>query len=190
MTPIALEELVDAEIVAQHGPFVMLPTSVAVTDDASYDQWADAFQWCQKVEKGSAFWVGDLLAYGDKFGEEATQVLEATEYAEKTLSNAKYTCKAIPPERRNANVPYAHHHEIAALPTEAEQDAWLKKCEAENLSRDQLRVQLKAHKAQTTGVTVELWVNVRCTDVADQTEFADQMSKAGRSFVLKAKEIG
>lgn len=176
------------EVVAQHGPFLLLPMGLSVVGTPTFTQWEEACHWVQQVEKASPFWIGDLLAYGDKFGEMASQVLEATEYAEKTCANAKYTCNAIPPERRRPNVPYAHHHEIAPLPP-AEQDEWLKKCEDEQLTREQLRVQLKAHKAKTTGAVVELWVMVLCADIEDQTDLADRMKKEGRSVMLRAKEV-
>lgn len=175
-------------LVAVHGPFQLLATEAVATGQPTYEQWQAAFEWVQKVEKASPFWVGDLLAYGDLFGEDASQVLEATEYAAKTCANAKYTCLAIPPERRNPNVSYAHHHEISPLPP-ADQVVWLKKCEDEHLSREQLRIQLKAHKAQAVGQTVELWVMVRCQDIEDQTELADRMKLEGRAVVLKAKEL-
>lgn len=176
------------DVVAEHGPFQLMPTCAIVTGTPTFAEWEAACVWVQKVEKASPFWVGDLLAYGDIFGHEAAQVLEATEYAEKTCSNAKYTCVAIPPARRHPNVPYAHHHEIAPLPP-AEQDVWLQKCEDEHLTREQLRIQLKAHKATIAGAEVELWVLVRCADIEDQTDLADRMKKEGRSVMLKAKEL-
>lgn len=175
-------------IVATHGPFQLTTTGAFPTGEPTYAEWRAAVEWCQKVEKASQFWVGDLLAYGDKYGEIASQVLEATDYAMQTCANAKYTCNAIPPERRRASVPFSHHHEIAALPTVEEQDFWLNKCEVEDLTRDQLRVQIKAAKSAEAGHAVELWLLVKCADIDDQQKLADRMKLEGRSVKLQSKE--
>jgi hypothetical protein len=176
------------EVVAQHGPFELTATGARAVKDATFDEWSAAVTWAQQVEKASPFWVGDLLAYGDRFGEESSQVLDATEYAEKTCANAKFTCERIPPERRRLAVRFSHHQDIANLPTAEEQDKWLKKCEDENLTREQLRAQLKVAKAATNGTAVELWLVVRCTDVDDQSDLADRMKAEGRSVRLQVKD--
>lgn len=174
-------------IVLYHNKFMLTTTGAQqIGVEPSFEEWAETVEWAQRVEKASPFWVGDLLIYGDRFGEEATQVLESTAYSEKTCANAKYTANAIPPERRRAAVPFSHHHEVASLSAE-EQDHWLQKCEAEGLTREELRVQLKAAKAEATGQTVEFWVQVRCKDLADQQKLVAQLKAEGRQVRLSAK---
>jgi hypothetical protein len=115
------------------------------------------------------------------------QVLDATQYAEQTLHNAKYVCSQIPPDRRRPNVPFSHHSEVAALAPE-DQSKWLDKCETEQLSREQLRVQLKHAKGEQTGQAVELWLMVKCSSLDDQTQLADKMRAEGRSVKATAKD--
>lgn len=177
----------DTEILAMHGPFRLTKTGAhPTTDDVPYAQWAEATTWVQEVEEASPFWVGDLHLYGERYGEEASQVLKATEYAESTVKNAKHTCKMFPPEKRRASVPYSHHQEIAAVNDEAEREYWLAKCEDENLTRDQLRVQIKAAKSDAAGESVDLWLHVKCTNFAQQQTLADRLRLEGFSVKLSA----
>jgi hypothetical protein len=181
---------VDLEIVAMHGPFSLTKTGAVVAAAAtpSYEQWQSAIEWCQEVEKASPFWVGDLLVFGDRFGEMASQVLEATGYAEQTGANMKHVCKTIPPERRRADVPFAHHQEIAALPTVQEQEYWLNRCAGENLTRDQLRVQIKSAKAEAAGKPVDLWLLVKCETVEAQEKLRQELATRGFSVKVTATE--
>ena len=188
-----LEETIDeqadlGEVVAEHGPFRMTESGVIAAKTATYDEWAEAFGWAQRVEKSSQFWIGDLLAYGDRFGEEASQVLESTEYAEQSCKNAKHVCSTIPPERRKPGLGFSKHQEIAALPAEADQDYWLNKCEEENLTREALRAQIKVAQAGAEG-HVELWLTVKCHDLADQEALAEKLRLEGRSVKMHSKKV-
>lgn len=186
MTTLDVSEITD--LIAQHGPFMLTMTGAIPTGDPTYNEWADAVTWAQNVEKSSPFWVGDLLAYGDRYGELASQVLEATEYAEQTCKNAKHVCQTIPPDRRNPNLSFSHHQEVSFLPSPAEQDAWLQKAEVEGLNREQLRIQIKAAKGIEAGQPVELWVMVRCETVEQQTQLADRMRLEGHAVKIIAKD--
>jgi len=173
--------------IAEHGPYDLTKTGVFERESATYDQWQAAIMWCQDVEKASPFWVGDLLLLGDKFGEEASQVLEASGYAEQTARNTKHVCKVIPPERRRQNLSFALHQEVAAVPDVDEQEKWLDKCEQEDLTRDQLRVQMKLAKAESTGSSVELWLHVRCDSMEQQSLLADRLKLEGFLVKVDAK---
>lgn len=183
----AMQE-VDLELVATHGPFQLTKTGAVAVGEPTYEEWQAAFEWAQNVEKASPFWIGDLLAFGDKWGEMASQVLEATDYAMQTCKNAKHTCKTIPPERRRPGVSFAHHQEIAAVKEPDEQDKWLEKCEVEDLTRDQLRVQIKAAKSAAAGKSVDLWLMVLCADVEAQEKLASRLRLEGFSVKLTAKD--
>lgn len=198
---------VDEELetpVCTHGPFLLMKTGAQVPESVvPFDVWQAAVVWCMEVEKASPFWVGDLQLYGEHYGEDASQVLYGTDYAIQSIRNARYTCKAIPPERRRPDVPFSHHQEIASLrvpgtatiadpggvPDVAAQTFWLDKCEQEKLTRDQLRVQLKAAKATAAGQQVELWLMVKCSTVDAQEELADRLRLEGYSVKLQAKDV-
>ena len=178
------------DIVGTHGPFVLTTTNVYLTKkDPLFDEWQAATEWCQKAEKGSPFWVGVLLAFGEqRWGDKYAQAVEVSGLAVGTLMNAAYVMKHVPPEQRRASLSFEHHKEVAPLSTD-EQTAWLDKAEVDGLTVKELRHQIKVSKAQASGVTVELWVLVKCTDVEDQQKFADKCKLEGRAVELKTREV-
>lgn len=192
MSVVELEDPTDesqidpADVVAEHGPFLLTHNGAVVRGTPTYDEWYAAITWAKQVEKASPFWVGDLLQWGEaKFGEMASQVHEAIGYEYQTSANAQYVCKKIPPERRRPTVPFSHHAEVASLPP-AEQDKWLDKCETENLTREQLRVQLRAEKGAQSGTPVTLWLTVSCVDAEDMEQLSQRMKGEGRSVKMHA----
>lgn len=170
------------DVIAQHGPFDLIATGAIATREVSVREWLDALAWCRQVERASPFWIGDLLAYGERqYGETYTQALDATEYAYGTLANAMYVAKHVAPSRRRENLTFSHHQEVAALPP-AEQDHWLARAEAEGFTVRQLRERVRT---RATGPP-ELWLRVRCTDFDDQSALADRLRLEGRVVKVTA----
>jgi hypothetical protein len=134
----------DSELVATHGPFELTRTAAIPTRGATFYEWEAAFQWCQKVEKASQFWVGDLLAYGEhKYGEMYAQAMDATSHKYGTLANAAYVARRVDSSRRREHLSFGHHQEVAPLPPQ-EQTEWLDKAEVQELTIQQLRIHITA----------------------------------------------
>jgi hypothetical protein len=168
-------------VVAQYGPFVFTKSGMIPTGTPQYDEWAAAMSWSQRVASASPFWVADMITFGEShYGEKYAQALDATEHAYGTLANAVYVAKAIPADRRRPQLSFAIHQEVAPLPP-AEQEQWLDRVETEGWTREQLRTQMRAEKAQQTGQAVAIWLLVRCTDVADQDQLAARLRAEGRA---------
>ena len=184
-----LQDIEADQIIAQHGPFVMTATGVIVTGPASYDEWSAATVWAQAVDHYSAFWVGDLLNYGEAaYGEKYAQAIEATGYKVGTLMNIASVAQKIPPEQRHPDLSFAHHQEVAPLPV-VEQQAWLDKAELEGWSSKDLRHQLHVSKAQDAGQELLLGLWVKCETVEDQETLATSLKAAGRIVKLTSKPI-
>jgi hypothetical protein len=170
-----------SEIVATYGPFELTRTAAIAMCDATFDEWAATFKWCQAVEKASPFWVGDLVAYGEqKYGEMYAQAMDATRYSYGTLANAAYVARRVESSRRREHLSFGHHQEVAPLPPQ-EQTEWLDKAEVQELTIQQLRIHIKAAAAESVGHPVELWLQVRCADVTDQNELAERLRGEGRA---------
>ena len=172
-----------AGTVLTFGPFCLTVTGVETVRESTFEEWEQAFKWVQAVDGCLQFWLGDLLEYGENhWGQKYSQALEATEYAEKTLRNATWVARQIPKERRrlSAKVTYGHHVEVAGLEPDR-QEYWLTRCEAEELTRDQLRAALKAERLSLTGGTGEYWLLVKCADEVDQLRLAEEMRQQGRT---------
>lgn len=164
------------------GPFYLSAMSVAIQREPTFDEWQGALQFVQQLASAASFWLGDLLEMGEqRWGEKYSQALEATEFAEKTLRNAAWVARQIPPERRRMSplVTYAHHAEVAGLDPE-QQEYWLRRTEDERLSRDQLRVAIRMQRNAETGFVGDFWIVVKCTDEADQLKTAERMRNEGR----------
>ena len=172
---------VPANLVAEHGPFMLTKTSAIASRDATFEEWDAVIKWAQDVEKASPFWIGDLLAYGEhKYGEKYSQAMDITNSSYGTLANAVYVARHVQSSRRRENLSFAVHQEVAPLPP-AEQDFWLDKCEVEGLSQKQLRIQIKVAQAESGGHPVELWLMIGCSSVDDQMQLADRLRLEGRS---------
>ena len=106
-------------------PFILTPTACIVEGKPTYEQWAEALQRLQGVHRSVAWWIGDLLNYGERvYGETYTQAVEVTGLAVQTLMNYKWLAKAIPPEKRVEDLSLRAHLFIAREP-EREREALL-----------------------------------------------------------------
>lgn len=104
-----------------------------------YEAWEAETTHLLMVSRGIQWLVGDALAFGEQaYGERASQVLDSERYSEETISRMARTARAIPPPRRRANVPFAIHADVAALPV-AEQEALLTMASIEGTRRDEIR---------------------------------------------------
>ena len=186
----AVEEQVDVvapdDLVVTHGPFWMTKRGIVASREATFEEWNEATDWAQQVEKSSPFWIGDLFAYGERvFGEKYAQAMDATHSSYGTLANAAYVARQVDFSRRRENLPFAIHQEVAPLPA-ADQEMWLQKASDQHLTREELRVQIRQAKA-TADHPVELWLLVKCGDVNDQNALADRLRLEGRAVKLSVR---
>lgn len=107
----------------------------------------------EKIADSSLWWWGDALAYQEQtYGVKYDQALEVSGYSYQTLATAVFTCKRIEFFRRRKNLSYSHHADIAsAFEDPAEQDTWLDRAEQEKLSVKELRLAIRAAKAEHRG---------------------------------------
>jgi hypothetical protein len=169
------------------GPFCLTVMGVTMVREATFEEWESALNWTKTVNGAVQFWLGDLLEIGEqRWGQKYSQALDATEYEEKTLRNAAWVARQIPPERRRhpSKVSYSHHVEVAGLDPE-KQEYWLNRTESEGLTREQLRIGLRQEKAAAAGLVGEYWLVVKCVDEQDQMNLAAELRQQGRQ--VKAK---
>lgn len=167
------------------GKFEFEGNRVVATEDMTVEEWGETLAWAKHAHRASPFWVGDLLAFGEvTFPETYSQFLDAVDYESGTADNLAWVARAIPPSRRRESLPFAIHQEVAPLEPD-QQDAWLDKAEAEHLTRDQVRAQIKETKKIAKGETTACWLSVSCVDAADQQALADRLKLEGRNVKLK-----
>lgn len=96
------------------------------------------------ISRCNQWWLGDWVRYGtEKWGEKYTQAAKITGYDPRSLANMASIAAAFDTSRRRDDLTWSHHVAVAALPEE-EQESWLDRATAENLSVADLRTELRA----------------------------------------------
>jgi hypothetical protein len=105
------------------------------------------------------------------------QAAEATGWKPETIDQYARVARQIPASRRDPDLSYAHHREVADRPP-AEQTLWLARAKNENMSTDRLRYALKADTDPDADQHV--WLLVRCSDPDDRDALASRLRVEGR----------
>lgn len=113
----------------------------------SFDSWSELGQMLQTLNVSLPWWIGDWCEFGNgKYGEKYAQAIKDTGYAQQTLANYAFVCRAIPIERRREELSFTHHQEVASLQS-SEQDQMLAWAVENRASAKGLR----DHVAEITG---------------------------------------
>jgi site-specific DNA-methyltransferase (adenine-specific) len=99
----------------------------------SREEWLRCLDYLIHAERHLGFWIGDLLAYGEKqWGATYAELGQRAGYDAGTLRNLKWVASRVAPEQRHPGLSFAHHQEVARLPPEqqetvlarAEEEGW------------------------------------------------------------------
>ena len=155
--------------------------------DLPFDEWDVVLGAACRAHKGSPWWIGDALEYGEaRFGEQYAQAVDATTLAIETLQQYARVARQVSPSRRVKNLSWSHHREVADLEPD-DQERWLARALAGDdgvpWSSDRLRREL--NQASRTG-EVELWVVVACENERDREALTARLVAEGRK--VKAVE--
>lgn len=179
------------DVTLEFGPFHFGPSGlVQLTRDATFQDWQACGEWLRGVERRVQFWIGDWVNYGRaRWGEAAEQgvaseaevlAAEATGWKPETVEQYARVARQVPPERRDPDLPFSHHREVADLPP-AQQAAWLARAKDENLSTDRLRGALRRERADAPRT---VWLVVACRDEEDREALRGRMAAEGREVKL------
>jgi hypothetical protein len=114
--------------------------------DLNQSQWFEVGRTLGRMGRYSRWWVGDWLLYAHRqWGERYKQASRVTGYDYGTLRNIVSLAQKFELSRRRDNLSWGHHADVASLPRE-EQDLWLDRASELGLSREDLRVELRAAK--------------------------------------------
>lgn len=107
----------------------------------------------EKIADSALWWWGDALAYRETtYGTTYDEAEQFSGYANQTLRQVAVVCRKIELFRRRNNLSFSHHHDIAsAFDDPTEQDAWMDKAEENQWSRKDLRLAIRAAKAEFKG---------------------------------------
>lgn len=129
------------------GHYTLHATGVTVSGRPSYEEHQGVWDFAQRAQRASGFWLADLLTYmrtRPDWEERKSQLLDATGLSEKTFKNVE-AVGAIEPSRRRDDVEFGHHEAVVAL-SPAEQTQWLEKASAQGWTVRELRLNIRASR--------------------------------------------
>jgi len=120
-------------------------TNLTFKRDVSKEEWMDVFKALKQVEGCVQFWIGDCLAYRQQKWGMYDDIAEETGYDKQALRDIKYVAQNVESSRRNDNLSFTHHREVASLPPE-KQELFLNMAVEDKLSVRDLRNKIKKEK--------------------------------------------
>lgn len=134
-------------------------------------------------ERTLAFVIGDWInELEDRFGEESSQLIDATGWSESTVRVYSWTAKKVRAELRmiDAGLSYKHHQIVAALPP-SQQKHWLTQALGNGEGPWPVSRLEKAIKSGEDLLPTKWFVVVECKDASDQAALLKQLELNGRS---------
>jgi len=92
------------------------PTAYQVDSQISYDEWSSKVNLSIAMSDSIAWWIGDLINYGEVHWPEIYTQAIPDNYQPATLIDYARVSRRIPPEDRQESVCWSVHREVAALP--------------------------------------------------------------------------
>ena len=177
-------------IMARKNKYDLEPLGLSVHKDLTFADWAGLGTWLEAVEHGIQWCIGDWLVYGEeKFGEQASQAIDATGWAITTLAQYRWVCQRVPRDIRRPELSFFHHREVADLDPK-QQVEWLQRAvegdpDGGTWTTDRLRSELKTAK---TGEKPAYYVVVSAKSKKDADELLERMLAEGRKAKLQEKK--
>ena len=130
------------------GPFAFSAIGVHPGDFAiTQETWRDVRDMVMRWDDAAQWWIGDLLAYGQReWAEGYRQVAALTGKDVKTLRNYVYVAQKVEVSRRRDTLSFGHHQAVAPFDAES-QTYWLDYAEQYELTVAELRKQMQGAPA-------------------------------------------
>ena len=134
---------VSASVSSPRRPAALTATAWVPRVELAVSGWAVQGRWLGALGRGSGWWIGDWVRYGNaRYGERYGPAARLTGYDVQSLRNMAYVAGRFEAPRRREALSFSHHAELAGLPAE-EQELWLDRAEASGLSVRSLRSELR-----------------------------------------------
>jgi hypothetical protein len=98
----------------------------------------------------STWWLGDLLAYGEKAWDSYAEAAEATGFAIGSLRNMASISRRVAPETREPGLHWRTHRAVAALRPE-EQREWLRIALIKGMTSDEVECAIRTTRPSDSG---------------------------------------
>lgn len=128
---------------------------IELDENIRFNDWRDVLEASLQGADGWQWFVADCVAFGlkklrdDRSWSIYSTLIDST-YERKTLRNMGVVARAVKRPARRDILSFAHHAEVASLSAE-EQRAWLDDAISHNWTRNELRAEIAAHRAELAG---------------------------------------
>ena len=130
-------------IVNFEGTIEVSETNLILDPDITYERYEGLCSFVGRLSRASAWWIGALINQGEAlFGEKYAQAAELTGLSYDRLSTYAWVERHVHPSNRNPALSFSHHEAVAKMVPQ-EQSEWLDKAVEEDLSRRQLREEIR-----------------------------------------------
>jgi DNA modification methylase len=117
--------------------------------DTTYDEWERDTLGLIEVSRKIHWALADALAFGeDKWGEDASNVLDETPFSSQTLWSLASYARQIPRELRNDQIPFWNQVEVAYLESDEDKKEILRLAAEKGLKQAEIRDVVRATKRQ------------------------------------------
>lgn len=167
--------------------FEITPKGLVVRGRPSFDAFDALGETLRTLEHSLAFVIGDFFReVENRFGEQASQILDHTGWSESTLRVYRWTATKVSPEDRNEALTFSHHQVVAALPPR-EQRQWLSQAADGDGGTPWPVARLKAAVKANGDQPVTAWI---CVALCESERQRDALAREleGRGIRCKASE--
>lgn len=145
-------------------------TALNITRELDVDEWESLLGRVVAVSDASAWWIGDVLSFGEwRYGEKYRTVLAVIEFEYERARNYAYVSGNVPAAVRRADLSWSHHRIVAPL-VPAEQERWLSSASENGWSVRELQEALDAAARNQESPADELLEQLRFTVDRDRLE--------------------
>jgi len=137
------------------GQILVTRVGLQIPDDLTYEDWESAGGKLARIADTSAWCLGDWIIHGQEcFRNRYRYAVKSAGLDYQTLRNYAWVARKFPQERRRHKLSFQHHAEVASLDPD-DQDRWLRHAEANNWSRNDLRMNVRAAAGCPAGSTTK-----------------------------------
>lgn len=148
--------------------------------DLSFEEWAALGRHLHKFARGSAWWLGDWLLYGEHgWGDKYNQAVEVTGIGADTLVAYQWTASRIPAPDRRRELSFTHHREVAGVEDLSDRLDLLDRAVDEGWSAQELRQAVRALKAIPADTSPS-----SSSDADDDSGDSDPVPEPRREFTV------
>jgi hypothetical protein len=163
--------------------FRITATGLTVIGEPDFETCEAFWNTAKTLEKSLAFAIGDAILYFERrFGEKASQIIDASGLSEETCRNYRWMADKVKPETRmlDRGLFATHHQAVARLPA-AQQATWLRRAiegdgEGQQWSVNRLRAEIKSGIEQ---VETGWYVMVTCDAKRKRDELQKKLELDG-----------